>query len=59
MVSAPAPANSYDRAYTVAWTLYGITVTQLGDLTDVVMTLDAGGTVSALLQFVAHQHLLL
>ena len=29
----------------VAWTLYGITVTQLGDLTDVVMTLDAGGTV--------------
>jgi len=30
----------------VAWTLYGITVTQLGDLTDTVMTLDAGGTVS-------------
>ena len=29
----------------VAWTVYGITVTQLGDLTDVVMSLDAGGTV--------------
>lgn len=31
----------------VAWTVYGITVTQLGDLTNVVMTLDAGGTVRA------------
>ena len=29
----------------VAWTVYGITVTQLGDLTNVIMTLDAGGTV--------------
>ena len=29
----------------VAWTLYGTTVTQLGDLSHVAMTLDAGGTV--------------
>ena len=45
MLLTPAPPECSMRGRAVAWTLYGITVTQLGDLTDTVMTLDAGGTV--------------
>jgi hypothetical protein len=38
------PNSRYYYICPTAWTLYGITVTQLGDLTDVTMTLSAGGT---------------